>query len=420
MCCGIARPFIAVAASLVMLGSCDKKPPLAPTEDEVALVASAAVSSTSYNLTATAVSPTAITLAWQDNSTRENGFEIHRSTAGPDGPLSLIGVVGADVTSDMDTSVPPSTLYCYRVRAFRRIGRKTSYVEFSNTACAKTPAPPPSNANAVPASSSDVDISWTDNAPTDDSFRVERSASAGGPWEVAAVLKPSQTSYRDADRTSEQQVCYRVLAFNAEGESGPSNVDCTVPPRGPTNLIAAPSDQGIDVTWVDNSSVETGYELQRSDDGATFHSVAVLPANSTSFHDAVFFSNATQWYRIRATSDGGFSDVSNVASAEPTPCLSSEICNNGIDDDCDGGTDGFDESCPGCGEGGCPDDHYCNQFNVCVTHCDNGIRDGDETDVDCGGTLCARCQSGQQCLVNSDCSSDLCVSGVCRNPGGEL
>lgn len=419
MCSGIGR-FLVVATALVALGSCDRKPPVAPTDDKLTLTVNAAASTTPYNLAATAVSPTTITLAWQDNSTRESGFEIHRSTAGPGGPFSLIGVAGADVTNDIDTSVPPSTAYCYRVRAFRSVGRKTSYENFSNIACAKTPAPPPSNVNATPASSSEIDISWTDNASTEDSFRLERSASADGPWAVAAVLTPNQTSYRDADRTSEQQICYRVLAFNAEGESGPSNVDCTVPPRSPTNLIAAPGDQGVVLTWVDNSSVETGYELQRSGDGETFYAVAVLPANSTSFHDAVFFSNATQWYRIRATRDGGFSDVSNVASAEPTPCPSFEICDNGIDDDCDGGTDGWDESCPGCGEGGCPDDHYCNQFNVCVTHCYNGIRDGDETDVDCGGTLCARCQSGQQCSGDIDCWPGVCVSGVCQNPGGEL
>ena len=59
MCCGIAR-FIAVATALVLLGSCDKNPPVAPTDDEPTLTVSAAASTTPYDLTATAVSPTAI------------------------------------------------------------------------------------------------------------------------------------------------------------------------------------------------------------------------------------------------------------------------------------------------------------------------------------------------------------------------
>ncbi|HEU5183422.1 MAG TPA: fibronectin type III domain-containing protein [Gemmatimonadaceae bacterium] len=413
---GIVRP-IAVAAALVLAGSCDKKPPVAPIDDEATLAVAPSTLSAAYDLTATAVSPTSIALAWQDNSTRESGFEVHRSTAGPGGPFSLTGVTGTDVTDVIDMSVPPSTLYCYRVRSFRTIGRKTSYAEFSNTACAKTPAAPPSNASAAPASSTEIDVSWTANASTEDSFRVERSASAGGPWELAATVAPNQTSYRDAGRASEQHVCYRVFAVGPDGESGPSNVDCTAPPLGPTNLTAEPGGEGVDLAWEDNSSIETGYEVRQSDDGVTFYTVAQLGPNSTTFR-ADFAGSAIRWYQVRATRDGGFSSPSNTASAERT-CAASEICANGLDDDCDGLTDGWDESCPGCGEGGCPDQHYCNQFNVCVTHCDNGIQDGDETDVDCGGTLCARCQSGQQCWVNSDCSSDLCVSGTCQNPGGE-
>lgn len=418
MCCGIAR-FIAVAAALVLLGSCDKNPPVAPTDDELALALSAAASTTPYNLTATAVSPTAIALAWQDNSTRESGFEIHRSTAGPGAPFSLIGVAGPDVTNDIDTSVPPSTVYCYRVRAFRSVGRKTSYENSSNIACAKTPALPPSNVNATPASSSEIGVSWTDNAPTEDSFRVERSATAGGPWEMAAVIAPNHNSYRDVDRTSEQQICYRVFAFNSEGEAGPSNVACTALPRGPTNLQAIQGGQGIELAWTDNSAVETGYEVLRSTDGVIFLVLADLPANTTKFHDGVLAPIAIRWYQVRATRDGGVSDASNIASVELN-CQPAEHCSNGLDDDCDGLTDGLDESCPGCGEGGCADGYYCNEFNVCVTHCDNGVRDGDETDVDCGGTLCGGCQTGQQCWVASDCWSFLCVSGVCQNPGGEL
>lgn len=417
MCCGIAR-FIAVTTALVLLGSCDKNPPVAPTDDELTLTVSAAASTTPYNLTATAVSPTAITLAWQDNSTRESGFEIHRSTAGPGGPFSLISVTGADVTNDVDTSVPPTTVYCYRVRWFRSIGRKPSYAEYSNTACAKTPAAPPSNASATPASSTEIDLSWADNASSEDSFRVERSASASGPWELAATVAPNRTSYRDGGRTSEQEVCYRVLALSSDGESGPSNVDCTAPPLGPTNLTAAPGGQGIDLAWEDNSSVETGYEVRQSDDGVTFYAVARLGPNSTTFR-AGFGGSAIRWYQVRASRDGGFSSPSNIATAERS-CEASEICANGLDDDCDGLTDGWDESCPGCGEGGCAEGHYCNEFNVCVTHCDNGVRDGDESDVDCGGVICVqRCSTGLRCSVSFDCVSDLCVSGICQNPGGE-
>jgi hypothetical protein len=49
---------------------------------------------------------------------------------------------------------------------------------------------------------------------------------------------------------------------------------------------------------------------------------------------------------------------------------------------------------------------------VVVTHsCSNFVRDGDETDVDCGGRDCAPCGDGRMCIANSDCASQLCGAG---------
>ncbi len=44
-------------------------------------------------------------------------------------------------------------------------------------------------------------------------------------------------------------------------------------------------------------------------------------------------------------------------------------------------------------------------------NCNNDVKDGDETDVDCGGdvTTCSvRCELGESCLVPSDCTSQSC------------
>lgn len=44
--------------------------------------------------------------------------------------------------------------------------------------------------------------------------------------------------------------------------------------------------------------------------------------------------------------------------------------------------------------------------------CSNNALDGDETDIDCGGS-CAACGITQVCIDNSDCTSGLCESGTC-------
>jgi hypothetical protein len=52
----------------------------------------------------------------------------------------------------------------------------------------------------------------------------------------------------------------------------------------------------------------------------------------------------------------------------------------------------------------------------CVASCTDGIQDGHETDVDCGGPDCMPCADGKHCLVNSDCLSHVCIGGVCAAP----
>jgi hypothetical protein len=50
--------------------------------------------------------------------------------------------------------------------------------------------------------------------------------------------------------------------------------------------------------------------------------------------------------------------------------------------------------------------------------CGNGIKDADETDVDCGGS-CLACEEGRRCLQNSDCISTNCntLYNICDVPG---
>lgn len=62
----------------------------------------------------------------------------------------------------------------------------------------------------------------------------------------------------------------------------------------------------------------------------------------------------------------------------------------------------------------------CATGLVCVEHacvttgCSDGILDGDETDVDCGG-VCPPCAQGRACRIDQDCASDACegVTHIC-------
>ena len=45
--------------------------------------------------------------------------------------------------------------------------------------------------------------------------------------------------------------------------------------------------------------------------------------------------------------------------------------------------------------------------------CSDGIKNGGESDVDCGGT-CPRCATGKTCASRNDCASARCEAGTCQ------
>lgn len=84
-------------------------------------------------------------------------------------------------------------------------------------------------------------------------------------------------------------------------------------------------------------------------------------------------------------------------------------------------------ACPGCIEGAlCIGDDDCAGALHCdmetgrcgdsaTASCTNSVRDGDETDVDCGGS-CPACAELEGCVVVEDCADAMtCAAGLCQN-----
>jgi hypothetical protein len=101
---------------------------------------------------------------------------------------------------------------------------------------------------------------------------------------------------------------------------------------------------------------------------------------------------------------------------ECTECYSDSECTS--PDTCGGGEEPW--QC-GCTPLTCTDVGLTcgNAPNGCVgaLNCDTGTRDGDETDIDCGGstsTCPRRCLDGEMCDVPGDCSSNVCTGGFCQ------
>lgn len=67
----------------------------------------------------------------------------------------------------------------------------------------------------------------------------------------------------------------------------------------------------------------------------------------------------------------------------------------------------------------CPEGVSCGAKGVCLITptCVDGVKNGAETDIDCGfGAQCRPCYVGQACVNASDCESARCVDNVCQMP----
>ena len=47
--------------------------------------------------------------------------------------------------------------------------------------------------------------------------------------------------------------------------------------------------------------------------------------------------------------------------------------------------------------------------------CQDGVKNGSESDVDCGGGTCPRCAVGKTCTGRADCASARCDGGTCKS-----
>ena len=97
----------------------------------------------------------------------------------------------------------------------------------------------------------------------------------------------------------------------------------------------------------------------------------------------------------------------------PPSCTDGKKNGDETDIDCGG------KSCPACGKGkGCTGSADCNS-GVCTAGkcqeatCSDGVKNGDETDADCGGPTCSACANSKKCLKVGDCKSGICTAGVC-------
>lgn len=223
----------------------------------------------------------------------------------------------------INTQVPAGTITGPIVLVLNEGQRLPSPVSFTVGGTTSDLAAP-TNLTGTAVSGSQIDLTWQDNSQNEDGFIIERGPGAGTSFTQIASVPMNTRRYSDTTVSAGTLYTYRVKAFNATRQSGYSNtvrIGTPLPgleftPNAPSNLAATASGAAINLTWVDNSAVETGFRLERKmGTFEVFAPYAMLAANATSFVDTSVTPGNTYFYRILAYNQNGESAFSNAASA---------------------------------------------------------------------------------------------------------
>jgi hypothetical protein len=141
-------------------------------------------------------------------------------------------------------------------------------------------------------------------------------------------------SYEDTTAVQGVDYRYRVVAFNAAGESAsaPAGGPPETVPAAPTNVVATlQTGPQVTLTFRDNANNEAFFLVARAMDGLEFVLVATLPARNNTgnvtFVDTAVTTSHSYQYRVAAANSAGPSTaaLSNVLTTPAAPAAPSGL-----------------------------------------------------------------------------------------------
>lgn len=250
-----------------------------------------------------------IRISWADTSTTETAFRIYRDNV-------LIDTTAANRSQYDDTSANPNVSYNYCVEAITRVSGSVVAAAQQCDTGRRLYALAPTNVAATDSTHEDrIVVSWTNTATTAALMKIYRAGV------LAKTVQASVTSWMDKEIASDQAYTYCVEAVTSQGNTSSQTCDGGSRRLEPPTDVAATdnSDEStITVTWIDNSAVETGYQVYRKVSGASDSTlVGGVAASGAEFVDRTTASGVSYGYSVIAIDQFGTS-VSDSDTGERT------------------------------------------------------------------------------------------------------
>jgi hypothetical protein len=303
--------------------------------------------------------PQALNAAYIDYDTSDNPVNIGRRSNGSyyfAGRIDEVAVYGRPLTAEeignhhqwgierfglVDTGLAPTTTYTYRIKAVK--SADCAWESPAAVATVTTQAPPaPTGLAATVPSTTEVDLTWTDNSGSETGYRLERCPGSGAACDediefaLLVDLPADTTGYLDDTVCNGQTYTYRVRAEKSDGPLWQTSWDGPV--SGTTPAFTDPgaltatriSEVQIDLTWTENTSDETGFSIERCSGAACsdFAEVATVGPDATLYQDDELSPETSYSYRVRGYKSafcGWESGYSNVDSATTTVASPSDL-----------------------------------------------------------------------------------------------
>jgi len=233
-----------------------------------------------------------------------NTFSIHLRQPGSPGSWSI-----GSVTNGYPNLVQGGIIYDFL------------QMEAGSQVVLSSPPTAPAGLTATAVSGCEIDLGWTNNATNATSLVIQRSTDNVHFSQISAMFN-SATNFADTNLPAGTAYYYRVVANNVDGNSPYSNTaqvstQAAQPPAVPGGLtVTGVSTNQINLAWIDNSTNEDGFNLERSTNGGNYGSIAMLAAGVTNYSDTGLAAGTTYFYRVQAfRSCWGNSAYSTSASA---------------------------------------------------------------------------------------------------------
>lgn len=280
-------------------------------------------------LSAQALSSTSIHLYWRPplDGGLPAGYNIYHKTTGL-GIWTLAGTTSADERTFTDTHLGCGNSYDYRVSASNAggMGPYSSVVTRRTFEC---PPTAPSDLSRVVATLTELTLGWADNSNNEDGFILQRLDPLNG-WADAAATATGINRVVDSGLNCGTIYIYRVLSFNASGESTPSPELQTATRLCAPVVRAHAGDQGVvRLTWTDLTTFPVTYLVERQDPTGAWTALGSVEPGQSGFTDLNAPCGATLHYRVSGTSpfaDGAWSTPADVVTTcAPTTVITLNI-----------------------------------------------------------------------------------------------